>query len=82
MRAYPHAVGSRDGEATFFVYDQSWSHSLMERVDRTSVSKLEVHQVAFERVMAEAASKGDSARTVIVKVDAKTLPSRQGLRNA
>ena len=70
VRAYPQAVGSRTGTTRFFVYDQSWSHSVMVRTDRTPVAEMDVEQVAFEHILAAASEQAEGRRRIIVKIDA------------
>lgn len=71
--AYPFAVSSQQGTATFYVYDQSWSHSLLVRNDRTPVAELNVQQVDFESVISQAAALASGTRRILVKIDAEGI---------
>jgi len=72
IEAYPYAVGSKSGITSFFVYDQSWSHSLLERIDRNLVQKLEVKMVDFKSIIRQARSMaGTTNKRILAKIDAE-----------
>ena len=71
VHVYQQTVGSERGTKTLFSYDQSWSHSLMERPDMTPVSKTEIRQVDFKSVLEQAVQLAGDKRRVIVKIDAE-----------
>src|ERR1044071_5837751 len=69
--AHQSAVGSKPGTATFHVYDESWSHSLVCRTDRKLVSTLDVKVVALDDVVERARSKRSGEERLVVKIDAE-----------
>lgn len=71
VRARRQAVGAESGMRTFFTYDQSWSHSFVDRPDREAVAQTQVRQAGFGQVLSEAASLAGEDRRIIVKIDAE-----------
>lgn len=63
------AVGAEEGQVTFYVYAQSWSHSSVRRGDKKIVREEIVRVVPLSKVISEARSK-NSGR-IIVKIDAE-----------
>ncbi len=70
---HPEAVGMAGGTASFYAYDESWSHSVVERPDKQLVSSLEVDQTAFADVVEQAVVKARPGQRVIVKIDAEGI---------
>lgn len=71
VRIHPWAVGASSGTVQFYTYNESWSHSLVKRTDRTPVSTIEVSQVAFDQIMDTAVAVAQGRHHIIVKVDAE-----------
>lgn len=65
------AVGARDGESQFFVYQESWAHSVVPRLDRRSVAELTVPTVTIRSVLARAAQVRRPGERLILKIDAE-----------
>ena len=71
VRVYQQTVGAEAGTKTLFSYDQSWSHSLMERPDMTPISKTEIGQADFRSVLEQAVELAGDDRRIVVKIDAE-----------
>ncbi len=67
--AHQSAVGSKTGTATFRVYDESWSHSLVFRKDRKLLSTMEVTVVALDGLIERVRSMRARGERLIAKID-------------
>lgn len=65
------AVGARPGSVRFFIYDQSWSHSVVRRQDRQLQSEIEVEAVTLEWAVAYACESRRNGERIVVKIDAE-----------
>lgn len=66
---FKQAVGRSAGNTELFVYDESWSHSTLERTDKALQGVISVAVVPFDDVIQEAYTTGGPTDRIIVKID-------------
>jgi FkbM family methyltransferase len=64
------AVGSKEGTADLHVTDRSWSHSIIPREDRPSISVETVSVKSFSSILNQSSPPG-SGKRLIAKIDAE-----------
>ncbi|MFY0543708.1 FkbM family methyltransferase [Brevibacillus sp. H7] len=71
-KIFNKGVIDQEKKQSFYVYDQSWSHSILKRQDKTLVSKIKVQMTSMENVINEIISLNrQEKKRVIVKIDAE-----------
>jgi len=65
------AVTSRTGTRTLNVYDESWSHSLLARSDKSLLGGIKVSTVSLTTALVEARSICGEKERLVVKIDAE-----------
>lgn len=68
-KAWQKAVGAQEGNASFYVYKESWSHSLVKRKGKKISREIQVDVVSFSSILQDILQQNQFREKLIVKID-------------